>query len=63
MNPAQLVDGLATVAAVGERMKRTPGIAGKLFSVLGRNGISICAVALGALEMNLSFVIERSQLR
>ena len=63
MNPAQLIDGLATVAAVGERMKRTPGIAGKLFSVLGRNGISICAVALGALEMNLSFVIERSQLR
>ena len=63
MNPAQLIDGLATVAAVGERMKRTPGIAGKLFSVLGRNGISICAVALGALEMNLSFVIERNQLR
>lgn len=62
MNHAQLIEGLATVAAVGERMKRTPGIAGKLFSVLGRNGISICAVALGALEMNLSFVIERRQL-
>ncbi len=62
MNPALLVDGLATIAAVGERMKRSPGIAGKLFSVLGRNGISICAVALGALEMNLSFVVERRQL-
>ncbi len=62
MNPASLVDGLATVAVVGERMKRTPGIAGKLFSVLGRNGISICAMASGALEMNISFVVERSQL-
>ncbi len=62
MNPALLIDGLATVAAVGERMKQSAGIAGKLFSVLGRNGISICAVALGALEMNLSFVIERRHL-
>lgn len=63
MNPAQLLDGLATVAVVGERMKQTPGIAGKLCSVLGRNGISICALAQGALEMNISFVVERSQLR
>lgn len=63
MNPTILQDGLATVAAVGERMKRTPGIAGQLFSVLGRNGISICAVALSAIEMSLSFVVERTQLR
>ena len=63
MNRASLLEDLATVAVVGERMKRTPGIAGKLFSVLGRNGISICAVAFGALEMNLSFVVNRSQLR
>lgn len=63
MNPAQLIEGLATVAAVGERMKSTPGIAGRLFSVLGRNGISICTVALGAPEMSLSFVVEKRLLR
>ena len=63
MFPAQLQEGLASVGVVGERMKHTPGIAGKLFSVLGRNGISICAVALGALEMNISLVIEQAQLR
>ena len=63
MNTAQLLEGLATVAVVGEGMKRTPGIAGKLFSVLGRNGISISAVAFGALETNLSFVVDRSLLR
>lgn len=63
MNPAVLLDGLASVAVVGERMRKLPGIAGKLFSVLGRNGISISAVAMGGQEMNLSFVVERSQLR
>lgn len=63
MNPCQLLEGLATVAIVGEGMKRSPGIAGKLFSVLGRNGISISAVAFGALETNLSFVVDRTLLR
>lgn len=63
MNPAFVADGLSSVAVVGERMSGKPGIAGKLFSVLGRNGISICAVAMGGKEMNLSFVVERSQLR
>ena len=63
MYPAQLDNGLATVAVVGERMKHTPGIAGRLFGVLGRNGISVIALAQGALETNLSFVIDRKQLR
>ena len=63
MNTAQLLEGLATVAVVGEGMTRTPGIAGKLFSVLGRNGISVAAVAYGALGMNLSIVVDRSLLR
>lgn len=63
MNPAQLIGNLATVAVVGERMKHVPGMAGKLFGVLGRNGISIIASAQGAAETNISLVIERNQLR
>ena len=63
MNPAQLISNLATVAVVGERMKHVPGMAGKLFGVLGRNGISIIASAQGAAETNISLVIERGQLR
>lgn len=63
MNPASLLEGLASVAVVGERMRHLPGIAGQLFSVLGRNGISISAVAMGGQEINLSFVVERPQLR
>lgn len=63
MNPAQMVSGLSSVAVVGERMRHMPGIAGQLFSVLGRNGISINATAMGGQEMNLSFVVDHSQLR
>ena len=54
---------LATVAIVGENMKRTPGIAGKLFSTLGRNGINVIACAQGASETNISFVITLESLR
>lgn len=55
--------GLATVAIVGEGMKRTPGIAGKLFSTLGRNGINVIACAQGASETNISFVVKKDNLR
>ncbi|GAK35733.1 bifunctional aspartate kinase/homoserine dehydrogenase I [Bacteroides graminisolvens] len=54
---------LATVAIVGENMKHTPGIAGKLFGTLGRNGINVIACAQGASETNISFVVESKSLR
>ena len=59
----QAESGLATVAIVGENMKHTPGIAGKLFGTLGRNGISVIACAQGASETNISFVVEGRLLR
>ncbi|NDV64083.1 bifunctional aspartate kinase/homoserine dehydrogenase I [Bacteroides sp. 224] len=55
--------GLATVAIVGENMKHTPGIAGKLFGTLGRNGINVIACAQGASETNISFVVDEKSLR
>lgn len=54
---------LATVAIVGENMKHSTGIAGKLFNTLGRNGINVIACAQGASETNISFVIELKNLR
>lgn len=63
MSPCLLTEGLATIACVGENTSRVPGTLGKIFSVLGRNGINVCATALGALEKNVSFVVERHQLR
>ena len=59
----QAEGGLATVAVVGENMKHTPGIAGKLFGTLGRSGISVIACAQGASETNISFVVDSQYLR
>ncbi len=63
MFPMTVESNLATVAVVGENMKHTPGIAGKLFGTLGRNGISVIACAQGASETNISFVVESRLLR
>ena len=63
ISPVCAENNLATIAIVGERMKHTPGIAGKLFGTLGRNGISVIAFAQGASETNISFVVEKKSLR
>ncbi len=54
---------LATIAIVGQNMKHVPGIAGKFFGALGRNGISIVALAQGGGETNISCVIAKSDLK
>ena len=63
MFPMHAESGLATIAIVGENMKHTPGIAGKLFGTLGRSGISVIACAQGASETNISFVVDGNNLR
>ncbi len=63
MFPMMAESGLATIAIVGENMKHTPGIAGKLFGTLGRSGISVIACAQGASETNISFVVDGKFLR
>ncbi len=63
MFPMHAESGLATIAIVGENMKHTPGIAGKLFGTLGRSGISVIACAQGASETNISFVVNSKHLR
>jgi aspartokinase/homoserine dehydrogenase 1 len=51
---------LAILAAIGENMRGTPGISGKLFSALGTAKINILAIAQGSSETNISFVIEKA---
>ena len=63
ISPILAEKNLATVAIVGENMKHTPGIAGKLFGTLGRNGINVIACAQGASETNISFVVDSKSLR
>jgi aspartokinase/homoserine dehydrogenase 1 len=63
INKVKCECGLAVVAIVGESMKHRPGIAGKLYGTLGRNGINVVASAQGAAETNISFVIRQEDQR
>ncbi|HEX7878802.1 MAG TPA: bifunctional aspartate kinase/homoserine dehydrogenase I, partial [Candidatus Eisenbacteria bacterium] len=53
--------GRTIVAIVGEGMRGTPGVSGRVFDALGRHGVSIGAIAQGASERNISFVIDGAQ--
>ncbi|HKZ79227.1 MAG TPA: aspartate kinase [Pyrinomonadaceae bacterium] len=54
---------IAVIAAVGENMRGTPGIAGRLFSALGRRGVNVIAIAQGSSEYNVSFVVEAAAMQ
>ncbi len=54
---------LSIVAIVGENMRESAGIAGKLFNTIGKNGINVRAIAQGASELNISWVVKTSDLR
>jgi aspartokinase/homoserine dehydrogenase 1 len=54
---------LSIVAAVGEEMRERPGIAGRLFNVLGSAGINVRAIAQGSSELNISLVVARADER
>ncbi len=59
IDPLVVEDEQSVVAAVGEQMRQHPGIAGHLFSVLGRQGISVKAISQGSSELNISLVVDR----
>ncbi len=52
-------ENLSIVAIVGDNMKNTPGISGKMFAALGKNNVNVIAIAQGSSELNLSVVIEQ----
>lgn len=60
IDPVEIENDLSIVAAVGENMRRTPGIAGRVFGALGKNGINVVAMAQGSSEYNISIVIKKS---
>jgi len=51
--------GLSIIALVSDNMRHTPGIAGRVFGALGRNGINVVAIAQGSSERNISIVVEK----
>ena len=58
----EVENNLAVLAFVGENMKRTPGMSGRLFNALGRNGINVRAIAQGSSEYNISVIISKDDL-
>ncbi len=62
LNSVIVQKDLSVIAVVGEDMKNTPGIAGKVFQSLGKNGINIHAIAQGSSELNISLVIGKKDL-
>jgi aspartokinase/homoserine dehydrogenase 1 len=63
INKVAVESDMAVIAIVGENMKHTTGISGKLFESMGRNGINIFAIAQGASELNISFVVKEKDLK
>lgn len=63
INKISIESDLAIVAIVGENMKHATGVAGKLFHTIGKNGVNINAIAQGASELNISWVVKVSDLR
>ena len=58
VNPLFIEKDLAVVALVGENMKSHPGISGKMFGAIGRNGVNVRAIAQGSSERNITAVIS-----
>ena len=63
VEPLQIETDLSIAALVGENMKSHPGISGRMFSAMGRNGVNIRAIAQGSSEKNISAVISTKDVR
>ncbi|MBK9733574.1 MAG: aspartate kinase [Saprospiraceae bacterium] len=63
IEPIKAQSGLCVVAIVGEQMKNVPGVAGRLFEGLGKNGINVIAIAQGSSELNISFQRENLKIQ
>jgi aspartokinase/homoserine dehydrogenase 1 len=59
IEPVAIQTELSILAVIGENMKNTAGVSGKLFQTLGKNGVSVMAIAQGSSELNISAVIKK----
>ncbi len=63
VNELEIEKNLSIVAIVGDKMKKSIGLAGKAFNSLGKNGVNIRSIAQGSSERNISMVIKRDDLK
>jgi aspartokinase/homoserine dehydrogenase 1 len=62
IEPVAIQTDLSILAVIGENMKNTAGVSGRLFQTLGKNGVSVIAAAQGSSELNISVVVKQPQL-
>jgi len=63
VEPLIVEKDLAIIALVGDKMKSHPGISGKMFSALGKNGVNVRAISQGSSERNISAVISANDVK
>ncbi len=63
VDTVDVMDGVSIVTVVGSGMRGTPGVAGRVFTVMGDNRINVIAIAQGASECSISFVVESAKLQ
>lgn len=63
VEPLKIERDLVIIALVGDKMKSHPGISGKMFSALGRNGVNVRAISQGSSERNISAVIAANDVK
>jgi len=59
IDPIKINKELCLIAVIGQNMKNSPGVSGRLFQTLGKNGINIEAIAQGSSELNITFAISK----
>ena len=59
IDPIKVERNLSVIAAIGDNMRFQPGISGRVFTALGKNGVNVIATAQGSSERNISVVIRR----
>lgn len=62
ISPPMVESNYSIIAVVGEKMRHTRGLSGRLFSALGRSGVNVVAIAQGSSELNISTVIDQEDL-
>nr|MCU0347392.1 ACT domain-containing protein [Saprospiraceae bacterium] len=55
--PLKIEENLSVIAIIGENMRYRPGISGRMFQALGKNGVNVVAIAQGSSELNISVVV------
>ncbi|HEX9510912.1 MAG TPA: bifunctional aspartate kinase/homoserine dehydrogenase I [Puia sp.] len=63
VQPLIIEDQLSIIALVGDQMKSHPGVSGKMFGALGRNGVNVRAIAQGSSERNISAVVAAGDVK